>query len=91
MFTYTVKKIVVLSLWLVMSASLVARVINEVSYPLPGVSLYPDGAVFSPNGLYLATCNTGSEDVSVFNVGVGGSCRKVIPFLFLRVLQRPKQ
>ena len=46
---------------------------NEVSYALPADSTNPNSVAFSPNGLYCATANTGSNNVTIYQVGEGGN------------------
>ena len=45
---------------------------GATSYALPNGSADPVSIAFSPNGLYLATANTYSNNVSIFDVETGG-------------------
>lgn len=41
------------------------------SYPLPSGSTEPASVAFSPDGSYLATCNEGSNDITLFALSGG--------------------
>ena len=51
------------------------------TYALPSGSQYPIQAVFSSNGLYLATADSNSQSVTMFNVGRAGQLSGATSYL----------